>query len=986
MRYRRVIRPDQMVELPQRTFDLLMLFLREPDVLHSRPDLFQRVWPGVIVEDANLSQAVWVLRKALGPERKDWIRTVAKGGYVFAPPAAISAIAAAEVSDTAGPVAATPDPATRGATTSVAPAPTAPTPVAPTSLAPTPAAPTSNATGAGAAPTAEPDDAAPAQTAPPPSTPPADGITGPALKPAPAPTAHRRAWVAMVALCLVSLVAAASWFGNLRSKPADAATNILLVEVQGPTAGDPDDHWRTTVLHAWLDWKLRLLPDVNVLREENLAAESSPTRPRVVLLATGASPDRTGEIYVRASFDGPAGTQSVQRKGPAADLSRMVDEVSRQVMQRLLPARMDDTWPTFELDPASARRFAETFKAVERRDWTTARSAAQDVIQRSPRFAVARLQLAIALGRLGQAAMAIEQFATAHTTLKPLPEDAGKVIDALQLTADPRRQVEAAEAWGALARTYPERRGFLLDQAKLLARVGELDQARRILEQDDWPRQALSLRIPQLLALADLHLQLGDPQQARLHAKEAQALTRSAGNDWRIEHAMALAFEAEANVAQYEGKADLAPFEQAAVEFERAGDEIDALYTRFLAASAQPPSAATTAHLEALLAKARASGFRRLEIDILRRAAFQHYIAGNIPEYRARLSQALTVANAAGDTNAQQHLDLDLLNEDMTAGDFAGAEQRLQRLRTSGLRGERALWVGQFAAQLEFIRGNYDGALATLDRAVAALRAEQSPLPPIAKARVACGKADVMLVQGHIARARELFATCGKVDHSITRLLADLGTAMVDASVNPTGGDPEALQAILNRINALPDGPDRWWPAISVAIAFTRNGQPAQAEAIYQAIATSATHADYPQLTRLMEVGRAEVAAARGDWATSRRHADRARANVPPDDWAVSNRLTELDIGHNLAQGNTEVALRQLARLDVRAHEVGDAVVLQEVHSLMPPTAVVGECSAVTRAALAERTGLHGATLAWMAPRVDRARDDIKLVQAAPAH
>jgi DNA-binding winged helix-turn-helix (wHTH) protein len=66
LRYRRVIRPDQEAELPQRMFELLLVFLAEPQVLHNRSELFARVWPGVIVEDANLSQSVWMLRKALG--------------------------------------------------------------------------------------------------------------------------------------------------------------------------------------------------------------------------------------------------------------------------------------------------------------------------------------------------------------------------------------------------------------------------------------------------------------------------------------------------------------------------------------------------------------------------------------------------------------------------------------------------------------------------------------------------------------------------------------------------------------------------------------------------------------------------------------------------------------------------------------------------------------------------------------------------------
>ncbi|UXI67937.1 winged helix-turn-helix domain-containing protein [Tahibacter amnicola] len=86
LRYRRVCRADGEVELTQRCFDLFLLFLAEPGVLHTRDALFQRVWPGVVVEDANLTTTVWMLRKALGAEAKEWVRTVAKQGYVFDPP------------------------------------------------------------------------------------------------------------------------------------------------------------------------------------------------------------------------------------------------------------------------------------------------------------------------------------------------------------------------------------------------------------------------------------------------------------------------------------------------------------------------------------------------------------------------------------------------------------------------------------------------------------------------------------------------------------------------------------------------------------------------------------------------------------------------------------------------------------------------------------------------------------------------------------
>lgn len=976
------MRPDQTVELPQRTFDLLLLFLREPHALHTRADLFQRVWPGVIVEDANLSQSVWVLRKALGPERKDWIRTVAKGGYVFEPPTEIVAV------EPGGPPLSLMPPA-EAAGPAIPPAPVqagghgdetlplespGPTAVPPAELAARMPPPVALARPEGSVPPLPMDETLGAPRHAPPSV--------------PAPPTHprRRGWMAATALSLAGLVAAASWFGNLPFKRATATTNVVLIEVQPHGDEAQRQSWRTALLHAWLDWKLRTVPSVNVLREENLAAESSPARPNVVLLATGTSPENPGDVYVRASFDGLGGGGNVQLKGPAADLPKLVDAVSREVMRRLMPSRVDDAWPSLALDLQAARRFADTFKALERRDWIAAQAAAQEVIQRAPSFAIARLQLAAALGRLGQAGPAIDQFATARAVLKPLPADASQVIDAQRLALDPRRLGEAAEAMGALAKAYPDRRGFLLDQAKLLARLGLLDQARGILSRPDWQQQDIGMRINQLLSLADLQLQVGDPQQARVNAALAQKLALAAGSGWQIEHAMGLTIEAQGHVDQYEAKADLAKFEQAAREFEAAGDEIDALHARFLATAARPPGTpGASATLEALLQKARSGGYRRLEIDILRRAAFQHYVAGNMPEYRSRLMQALTAANAAGDVIAQQHLDLDLLNEDMAVGDLASAEQRLKRLNGTAMRGERAFWVAQFAAQLQFLRGEYASALGTLERVVAAERARHAPLPPIAQARVACSQADMLLAQGHTAQARERYATCGKVDHAITRLMADLGTALLEATMQPPGGGLAYLQPVVDKINAMPNGPDRWWPAVAVATALTRGGQPDRAEAIYRQIEPGARQANYGVLVRMVQVGLAEVAAARGDWATSRKHAAVARTDLPADDWFSQNRLAELDIGYTLSMGNAEAAMRQLARLDAKAHALGDAVVQNEVHSLMPPGAVVDRCTEATRAALARRTGMRGATLAWMAPRSDLAPGAIKVANTRAA-
>jgi DNA-binding winged helix-turn-helix (wHTH) protein len=92
LRYRRVAHAGGESELTQRCFDLAQLFLAEPGVLHTREDIFRRVWPGVVVEDANLTTSIWMLRKALGDESRHWLRTIAKRGYVFDPPVPVEVV------------------------------------------------------------------------------------------------------------------------------------------------------------------------------------------------------------------------------------------------------------------------------------------------------------------------------------------------------------------------------------------------------------------------------------------------------------------------------------------------------------------------------------------------------------------------------------------------------------------------------------------------------------------------------------------------------------------------------------------------------------------------------------------------------------------------------------------------------------------------------------------------------------------------------
>jgi TolB-like protein/Flp pilus assembly protein TadD len=80
---RRVLRCGQALELGSRAFDLLLALLERRDRMVGRDELLSLVWPGVVVEESNLTVQISALRKALGA---DAVATVAGRGYRFVLP------------------------------------------------------------------------------------------------------------------------------------------------------------------------------------------------------------------------------------------------------------------------------------------------------------------------------------------------------------------------------------------------------------------------------------------------------------------------------------------------------------------------------------------------------------------------------------------------------------------------------------------------------------------------------------------------------------------------------------------------------------------------------------------------------------------------------------------------------------------------------------------------------------------------------------
>lgn len=82
---RLLLRDGQSISLPPKAFDILVVLVQRSGHLVEKQQLIEAVWPGLFVEEGNISVMIHALRKALasnGGDRK-YIETVSKRGYRF---------------------------------------------------------------------------------------------------------------------------------------------------------------------------------------------------------------------------------------------------------------------------------------------------------------------------------------------------------------------------------------------------------------------------------------------------------------------------------------------------------------------------------------------------------------------------------------------------------------------------------------------------------------------------------------------------------------------------------------------------------------------------------------------------------------------------------------------------------------------------------------------------------------------------------------
>ncbi|HEY4229050.1 MAG TPA: winged helix-turn-helix domain-containing protein, partial [Thermoanaerobaculia bacterium] len=404
---RRLLRDGEPVPLSPKVFDTLVVLLENAGHLVSKDELMAALWPGTVVEEANLTKNVWLLRKALGDSAgaSPFIETVPKVGYRWVAPVR------------------------RGHETRPADLPTAElSPVEPQRPAMPPAA-------------------APASIPVPESDrpPPASSIEGgemPRLR-------SRRPWAVAVSVAAGAALVASMWIALARRAQApqpDAArgTRAGAVPVRRSLAvvgfqdlsPRADSAWLSTAIGEMIASELAAGERLRIVAAEDVAREKI-TAPAGALATTTLERLRrnlSADLVVSGAYATVPGTggerlrldvviqdtRSGERVGTATatgmegDLFQLVSSLGASLRGKLglavaTSAEQAIVAASLPRDPEAARLYAQGLERQRLADAPAARPLLEQSIAREPRFAPAHHILSAALSGLGYQARAREE-------------------------------------------------------------------------------------------------------------------------------------------------------------------------------------------------------------------------------------------------------------------------------------------------------------------------------------------------------------------------------------------------------------------------------------------------------------------------------------------------------------------------------------------------------------------------------------------------
>lgn len=786
---------DALLELQPKVFDLLLLLLREPGVVHTRESLFARLWPGAVILDSNLTTALSQLRRALDEPTRAWVRTVPRVGYAFDGEVVVEAGALDEAAD---------------ATATGAPV-TVP-----------------SAGSAGAGPVSEAGVSE-------------DRATAASAAHRPAPPWIRRLPILLaivLAACVIVLLAA-------RRDPA-AERPILVLGAIGPDAGVDAPRWIGLAVRDALQRRLGADPALRVVDHAAAAGASLVAGARsggavgadYVLegrYATGATvqdPIRLS-LAVRDARDGRA-LWSADRELARSELLLGVDALADALHAHLRPGRPPPARAAaVPIDAVEA--YTDGLRALARGDYLAARRDLERAVALEPGFAAAEVRLAEVLRELGHQALAAAIY-------RRLGADDG----AGDADTEPRRLararalalegeiVPAIAAFRALVAAYPDDPRHATELARALSRHDEAArrEARRLLaglaartELADWD-------VRRLLALGVLEERDGRLQAAADALAAARERATRAG-------LFALAGDAGIDLGRHLqrlGRLDDArvAWRQAQADQQRAGmpaGEAAATLNLLLAERwADPPAdpAVVRAGIESMIAKARELGATHLEAQGATLLAEHLSMNGDVVSAVPLVDQAVALFDRLGDPllGDQARVLAGRLRVDL--GQPAAALAILDPLsQRFGLEMPQRQVVDQARVDALLQRGE----VAAARRLAGSLVAEsaQRGTGPVELALAHCTAFNALRTAGAEAEATAAFAGCRAEPRAAPAANLDL----IEVDLSLQRGEPapaaEALRRAAAAVDAMAPGVRRDALQLQLAVSLLRVGSPDEA-------------------------------------------------------------------------------------------------------------------------------------------------------------
>lgn len=745
---RRLFRRGEPVAVTPKAVAILIALVERRGQVVDKEELIQKVWPNTFVTEANLTQNISALRKALGEKAGDsrFVITVPGRGYSFV----------SEVSEVL-----------RDSTGEI-----------PIVILPhdEPVEPAADDPWRHQAP-----EAASRETA--------------ETAPVPVPRSRSR-WLG-VGLALVAVAMVASSYLIFRPRPRLAGTGEAAIDRPAVAvldfrnlSGRPEDNWLSTAFAEMLITELATGSRVRVISAESAArASETLSEPRGELLA-GQELERLREVLgadqvVVGSFLalGPEGNGQIRldlrvQRLPGGETVASMSEVGFQsdlftlVTNSGTRLRKALGWiePTADQIRAAKARlptatqaqksYSEGLERMRAYDFAAARDHLERALASEPTSAAIHSALARTYAELGRDALAAREAREALELAAPLPQQDRLAIEAFYREAI-REWSRATELYRSLWTFFPDELEYGLQLAKCLSIEGRGNEALVTLKE---------LRELPPPARDDVRIDLMEAQIARRLTDRSQeqlaAARRAAVKGRRLAQsqvvAEALVLEGDALFVIGSPKQSLLAFNQARDLFAKAGNQaaVGRTLQRMGAAyiTTSDFAAAAKRYAEGL-AIAESLGSSELEAAHTAALGFVATFQGDLPQARTHFEAARRRFQDLGD---QLYIIRSLYGLGEVAwgeGDTEGARDYLDQVlslsRQSGTTGEEARAL-DLLGRLLAAQGTLGEARKQQERAVSLMRGS---VDHIFSANFRTSLARTLFLAGDLAQARRLLET-----------------------------------------------------------------------------------------------------------------------------------------------------------------------------------------------------------------------------------